>query len=189
MILKSIRALALAAVAALSLGVTEASAVTFVFDTNGGDGTGVDNGPTGAFDFAVTLVSNNDGTDDIFTTGTAVADAPSLIEGSWQYSTNDTDGSSFDPFGYFIDSVFVNLVQLSVDGVAAPSFQNGTFSFIVNAGQSFGFYILATDGIEGSATGVALGNISAVPLPAGGLLLIGAIGGLVVLRRRKALAA
>lgn len=32
-------------------------------------------------------------------------------------------------------------------------------------------------------------QVAAVPLPAGGLLLIGAIGGLAVLRRRKALAA
>lgn len=175
----------LGVVAASALSVGAANAVTFTFDPNGGNGTGVDNGPSGAFDFAVTLVSNNNGTAGLFTTGTAVADHAYTVSGVWQYSTNDVDGSSFDPFGYFIDSVLVNLVQLSVNGVPAPSFQNGVFSFVVDVGQSFGFYTLATDGILGSSTGVAYGNLAPIPLPAGGLLLVGALGGLAALRRRK----
>lgn len=175
----------LGVVAASALSVGAANAVTFTFDPNGGNGTGVDNGPSGAFDFAVTLVSNNNGTAGLFTTGTAVADHAYTVSGVWQYSTNDVDGSSFDPFGYFIDLVLVNLVQLSVNGVSAPSFQNGVFSFVVDVGQSFGFYTLATDGILGSSTGVAYGNLAPIPLPAGGLLLVGALGGLAALRRRK----
>ena len=174
----------LGVVAASALSVGAANAVTFTFDPNGGNGTGVDNGPSGAFDFAVTLVSNNNGTAGLFTTGTAVADHAYTVSGVWQYSTNDVDGSSFDPFGYFIDSVLVNLVQLSVNGVSAPSFQNGVFSFVVDVGQSFGFYTLATDGILGSSTGVAYGNLAPIPLPAGGLLLVGALGGLAALRRQ-----
>lgn len=185
----TIRSLALAAVAVLSLAITEASAATFTFDNNGGNGTGVDNGPTGAFDFAVTLVSNNNGSSNVFTTATAVAAVSQVVTGFWQYSTNDVDGSSFDPFGYFIDSVFVNLVQLSQNGIPSPSFQNGSFSFNVAAGHNWGFYTVATDGIFGSSTGVALGNVSPVPLPAGGLLLLGALGGVAALRRRKAMAA
>lgn len=187
--LNTIRSVALAAVAALSLVATEASAATFTFDSNGGNGTGVDNGPTGAFDFAVTLVSNNAGGSSVFTTATALAAVSQVVTGVWNYSSNDVDGSSYDPFGYFIDSVFVNLVQLSTNGVAAPSFQNGTFSFNVDAGHNWGFYSVATDGILGSSTSIAYGNVSPVPLPAGGLLLIGALGGVAALRRRKAMAA
>lgn len=177
--------LGMAVVAAMGVGAAEA--VTFNFDPNGGNGTGVDNGPIGAYDFAVTLVSNNNGDDNIFTTGTAVADQAYTVSGVWQFSTNDVGGSSFDPFGYFIDSVFVNLVQLTVNGVPAPSFQDGVFSFVVNAGQAFGFYTVATDGILGSSSSIAYGDLtpSAVPLPAAGLLLVGALGGLGALRRRK----
>jgi hypothetical protein len=78
---------------------------------------------------------------------------------------------------------------LSVDGIAPPAFQNGLFSFNVAAGHSYGFYMLATDGILGSSNGTIFGNtdVAPVPLPAGGLLLIGAMGGLTVLRRRKSL--
>ncbi len=185
----TIRSLALAAVAALSLVATEASAATFTFDSSGGNGTGVDNGPTGAFDFAVTLVSNNNGTGGLFTTATALATVGQVVSGVWQYSSNDVDGSSFDPFGYFIDSVFVGLVQLSTNGDPSPAFQSGVFSFNVANGQNWGFYALATDGVLGSSTGVAYGDISPVPLPAGGLLLLGALGGVAALRRRKAMAA
>jgi hypothetical protein len=176
-----------AVAAVVSLGSGAAEAVTFSFNSNGGDGTGVDNGPTGFFDFAVTLVSNNNGTPGIYTLGTAVADQNYNVSGVWQYSSNDVDGSSFDPFGYFIDSVYVTLVQLSANGDPSPAFQDGVFAFAVSAGQSFGFYSLATDGILGSSTGVAYGNleVAPVPVPAAGFLLVGALGGLVALRRRK----
>jgi hypothetical protein len=174
-----------AVAAVVSLGSGAAEAVTFSFNSNGGNGTGVDNGPTGAFDFAVSLISNNNGVGGIYTIGTAVADQAYNVSGVWQYSTNDVDGSTFDPFGYFIDSVYVSLVQLTTDGVPSPSFQNGVFAFAVSAGQSFGFYSVATDGILGSSTGIAYGNLAPVPVPAAGFLLVGALGGLAALRRRK----
>ena len=63
--------------------------------------------------------------------------------------------------------------------------RTASFGFVVDVGQSFGFYTLATDGILGSSTGVAYGNLAPIPLPAGGLLLVGALGGLAALRRRK----
>jgi len=57
-------------------------------------------------------------------------------------------------------------------------------TFVTISGFSF-------DRVEFVSTSPAfeLSNIAAVPLPAGGLLLIGALGGLAALRRRKALAA
>ncbi|MDO9640864.1 MAG: VPLPA-CTERM sorting domain-containing protein [Pseudotabrizicola sp.] len=184
-----IRTTALGAVAALAIGATSAGAVTFAFDSNGGSGTGVDNGPVGAYDFQISLVSNNNGTGGIYTTATGVADQAYEVSGVWQYSTSDVDGSSFDPFGYFIDSVFINLVQLSTNGMPAPAFQNGVFSFLVAAGQAFGFYAYANDGILGSSTSIAYGNLTPVPLPAGGLLLLTALGGVALVRRRNKAAA
>lgn len=180
-----IRTTALGAVAALAIGATSAGAVTFTGDANGGSGTFVDNGPNAAYDFQLTLTSNDNGVSGIYTTATAVADQSYKVSGVWQYSTADVDGSSFDPFGYFIDSVFVNLVQLSTNGLPAPGFQNGVFEFIVAAGKSFGFYAFATDGAFGSSSSIAYGNVSAVPLPAGGLLLLTALGGVALVRRRS----
>lgn len=184
----------IAAVAALSLvfagGLTESvsAATAFTFSNGGGNGTGTDLGTVGAFDFGLQLSSNNNNVGGLFTTFTATSLVAETISGFWTYSTNDRDGSTFDPLGYFIDNVFTTLVQLSVNGVPAPAIQNGAFAFNVNAGQSFGFYMLATDGELGAANGAIYGDttVAAVPLPAGGLLLIGALGGIAALRRRKA---
>lgn len=183
--LNLLRPVSLAAAVALSFIAVDASAATFTFDSNGGNGTGVDNGPTGAYDFAVTLVSNNNGTAGIYTTADATATDSMWVTGLWQYSTNDVDGSSFDPFGYYIDTTFVQLTATS----APPSFQNGSFSFFVSGGQDWGFYSYSTDGILGSSTAISYGDLAPVPLPAGGLLLLGALGGVAALRRRKATAA
>ncbi|WP_168219885.1 VPLPA-CTERM sorting domain-containing protein [Pseudotabrizicola formosa] len=180
-----IRTTALGVVAALAIGATSAGAVTFTGETNGGSGTFVDNGPNAFYDFQLTLTSNDNGTPNIFTTGSAVADQAYKVSGVWTFQSPDPGGSSFDPFGYFIDSVFVGLVQLSTNGLIVPAIHNGTFEFIVAAGQTFGFYALATDGILGSSTSVAYGNVSQVPVPAAGLLLLSALGGVALVRRRS----
>lgn len=57
-------------------------------------------------------------------------------------------------------------------------------SFVTVSGFSFNQVQFLSD-----KNAFEFSNIAAVPLPAGGLLLIGAVGGLVALRRRKALAA
>ena len=183
-----IRTLAFAAAAATTVAATDARASIFTFDNGGGDGSVSDLG-LGTFDFAFEFTSNNDGVNnDVFTTQTALAVEAITVSGEWVYSTQDTGGSSFDTFGYFVDDVFTTLVQLSTDGLASPAIQFGTYSFMVEAGKAFGFYMFSTDGQEGAASATVYGNIdpAVIPLPAGGLLLIGALGGLALLRRRTA---
>jgi len=171
---------------ALALSGGVASAATFAFSNGGGNGTGTNLGAVGGYDFGLALTSNNNGTAGLFTTFTGVgAGAGENVSGDWNYATFAIGGSTFDALGYFIDDVFTALFQLSTDGIPFPAFQSGSFSFDVAGGQSYGFYMFANDGILGGANGTILGNLVPIPLPAGGLLLLGALGGLAVWRRRK----
>lgn len=177
---------AAAVAATMAFGASQATAVTFTENLNGGDGSVVPL-DAGAFDFALTIVSNDNGVPNIATQAENVAPAPGFnVTGVWNYSTQDIDGSSFDPFGYFIGTDFV---QLSTDGIAAPAFQTGSFAFQVLAGQTWGFYALATDGILGRSSTSVFGNVTPIPLPAGAVLLLTALGGLAVARRRKSVEA
>lgn len=75
--------------------------------------------------------------------------------------------------------------------VAADPYAGGAFVFQNNGGDESQFGQSSwTSGWQGAGADLAFSitldeNMSPVPLPAGGLLLIGAIGGLAALRRRK----
>ncbi len=84
---------------------------------------GIDAGSSPGADFGLTLTSNNDGDDNEITSFTAVATTNLDVIFDWTYQTSDVGGSSFDPFGYFIDSVFV---QLSPANVARPALTVGS---------------------------------------------------------------
>ncbi len=180
----------LVAVAALLISATASHAAimwtgTFTPSTNGGSGSIVD--LTGrAFNPAFTLTGSNFGSlGSVVTTYTA--DAPPapppfwLVEFDWVYSTEDTCGSWMDPFGYIIDGV---QTQLSTDA-PAPAFQSGMTSFVVAAGSNFGWYIDATDDQFGPAEVDVFATITAVPVPAAGFLLFGALGALGIAARRR----
>lgn len=72
-------------------------------------------------------------------------------------------------------------------GTSGGYFQ-GTYSAFLTPG-TFAFSLEVTELAPGFTTGRAFASFtvrpSAVPLPAGGLLLIGALGGLALLRRRQ----
>jgi hypothetical protein len=168
-------------VAALGL-LAAASPAAAVFTLNndlGGDGFVVVKSPT-----VFTLFSANDGTDNNVTTFGEIAAATTTITGKFRYATADVDGSTFDPAGYFINGIFT---QLSVDSIARPATQIGTFSFTVNAGDSYGFYVSTTDG----ALGRGALTVGAVPEPASWAMLIAGFGlvGAAARRRRRAVAA
>jgi len=112
------------------------------------------------------------------------AAANGLVSFNWNYTTQDRDGSSFDPFGYILNGTFS---QLTTNGLSGS--QSGDTSFSVALGDSFGFGVQTRDNLLGSSS-AAISNFSAstaVPTPA---LLPGLIGlGVGMLRKRKAEAA
>lgn len=170
---------------AISLAPAAATAVTFSFDAGGGNGTFTDlSDPGGFFDVAFNMTGSNTNTlTSVVTTYSGPNDGtkPLSVSGQFGYLTNDIDGPLFDPFGFLIDG---QQFQLTDDN--GPRGQSGMFSFLVQPGQQFGWYIDAIDDELGAA-GVTVGaELAPVPLPAGlSLALVGiaALAGLVTVRR------
>lgn len=121
---------------------------------------------------------------------------------SFFYSPRDTNVAS-NIISYSVAEAFSPFSQLLLDSVAGPSLDPATSvgkwteitaEFIVKTKglHTLTFAALGTKGDKVSFGGfiddVSISTVP-VPLPAGGLLLIGAVGGLAVLRRRKARAA
>ena len=170
--------IAILAALAAATAATPAAAVFTLNNDLGGDGFVVSNSPT-----VFTLYSNNDDIDGNVTSYTQLAEAAATISGKWRFYTFDVDGSSFDPGGFVVNGV---LTQLTTNGIPRPSTQSGTFSFAVNAGDTYGFYIRSTDG----ALGRGVLTIGAVPEPASWAMLIAGFGLVgAVARRRRAVAA
>lgn len=121
---------------------------------------------------------------------------------SFFYSPRDGNVAS-NIISYSVAEAFSPFSQLLLDSVAGPSLDPATSvgkwteitaEFIVKTKglHTLTFAALGTKGDKVSYGGfiddVSISTVP-VPLPAGGLLLIGAVGGLAVLRHRKARAA
>lgn len=171
-----------------------ASAVVFGFqseygpsnwslETNGGDGS-VDttNAPN-----SITLTgSDTDTFNSIVTDYTIVAPGNGIVSFNWDYTTNDVDGPSFDPFIRLLNGVET---QLTNDGGATN--QSGTDSFSVVAGDTFGFRINTIDDSFGEALTIISSfegpetRAQAVPFETEGAMGLVAIGGYLGYRRLK----
>jgi hypothetical protein len=116
------------------------------------------------------------------------ANHAAVISFHWEYTTDDRDNASFDPFGYFIGGTQHPLT------VALPSTmsQSGDISNLsVLQTQEFGFYIACGDCLLGPAVATissfdTSGDLAATPEP-GTLLLVGtsAVGMVAAWRRRQ----
>ena len=180
--LKSIlAAAALALVAPFANAAVFTDCTPFSAVTNGGSGIAQEVAAGPQVDCAFQLISNNNGTGGLDTAWIATATADMTVVFDWDYETFDVDGPAFDPFGYIINGVKTQLTDN-----AGPDNQDGTGeTFNVLAGDIFGWYIEATDGILGAAVDTTAANFSPIPLPASALLLLGGLGGLTVLRKKK----
>ncbi|MFM6321705.1 MAG: PEP-CTERM sorting domain-containing protein [Microcystis panniformis] len=128
---------------------------------------------TGGAPASISLTGGDNGSDNFGTTDyTTTAAAAGTVTFDWDYSTADIDGPFFDRFGYLLNGSFTQVTN-NGGGVV----QNGTSTFNVLAGDSFGFRIFTTDNISGRGS-VTISNFSApIPEPSTVLSLL-ALGGL-----------
>ena len=124
------------------------------------------------------------------TSYTTTAAASGLVSFDWDYSSFDSDGAFWDPFGILLNGVFTQLSEDNGPSDPANLFdnQNGSYSFNVSEGDIFGFAIQTVDNIFGRAT-VEISNFNApqnIPEPGTvvGLLAVG-LGGTVLRRRQE----
>jgi hypothetical protein len=128
------------------------------------------------------LFGGNNGVGASQTSYTDVSAIAQVINFAWTYTTNDVDGSSFDPAGYLVGGV---RFQLSPNNLSNGQSASGTGSFSVAAGQSYGFYVAPVDTIAGRANIRISGLTGAVPEPSTwALMLIGFFGLGAAVRRQ-----
>ena len=141
---------------------------------------------------SVTLVSSNNGGGTKNQDFTIKADTASLVTFTWNFITKDKDGPSYDPFGWVLNGIFMQLTKNS--GINT---QTGTFSAKVNKGDLFGFRANSYDSVYGSATTV-ITNFSViaqassatvqapsqVPVPAALWLMVVPMAGLGLFRKK-----
>ena len=75
----------------------------------------------------------------------------------WSYSTNDV-GPNYDP------AYYINGTAYPLSDDFGPQTQSGTLSVTVTAGSTFGFSVLTTDDVAGSAT-LTISNFNGFTLP------------------------
>ncbi len=174
-----LKTLAFAFALFLSFGTAKAVTLDFSLHTGGGNGSVIDT-TGGTHDVFFLLAGSDSNTrSSVITQYTTTSGAEDLIvRGNYHYFSDDIYGAAFDPFGYVNNGVFTQISQ------SAPQFQMGNFFFIVEAGNTFGWYIDAVDDRLGAGAVIVGAIIQPVPPPAAAWLLLGAVGLMGAVRRR-----
>jgi hypothetical protein len=117
---------------------------------------------TGGAPASISLSGADDGTETNQNTDfTIAAPTAGTVSFDWAFSTDDDEGTEFDPFGYLLNGAFT---QLTIDNFSLT--QSGSVSFSVLAGDVFGFRQNSIDSIFGRAS-TTISNFNG-PLPASG---------------------
>jgi hypothetical protein len=131
---------------------------------------------------SIQLTSGNNGSGSASQTSfSIVAQGTGTITFRWRFVTSDRDGPSWDPFGYTLNSTFVQLTNNT-----GPNSQGGTVSVPVVIGSIFQFTQRTQDNLFGSAT-TTIDQFTAprlVPAPTPGVMLFPLLAAVAALRRR-----
>ena len=107
---------------------------------NGGDGTVIADNPS-----SVAITGDDSGQGPIDTSFSIVMPCDGNVVFNWSYQTFDVE-PLFDPAGYSVDGVFTQISDNDGDNT-----QTDVETVPVLAGETFGFVVRTTDGIEGEA--------------------------------------
>ena len=184
---KTLRAATLALGACALAGVSASAGATdaYVFSNDGpGDGSIVGTYPA----FTITGSNNGAGEDWAFYLQTFTASEN--VTFTWQYASNDTGGTNYDPAGWILDNVET---QLSVDGDPGTT-SSGSKTVLVLKGDTFGFYVYSQDSMFGAGMLAINEDLAtpppppppAIPEPANAALMMAGLAALfAAVRRRK----
>lgn len=98
--------------------------------------------------------------------------------------TSDADGLVPDCYGTYTQGGLTARYGTLVGRIGTGAFFVVGTVFEATAAEAGELFLYAWDSNDGDNTGAITVTISAVPLPAGGLMLVGALGALTLLRRR-----
>ncbi len=137
---KTNRVAALSALAAAALTFAGGAQAAYVFSNDGGgDGTLVGTFPS------FSIIGSDDGSGDDTAFYVQTFTSSELVTFTWSYSTADTGGAVYDPAGIIHNGVET---QLSIDGDPGQG-SSGTWTEVVQAGDTFGFYVSSLDSAGG----------------------------------------
>lgn len=168
------KAITTMAALALALLFGGANATTFTLGTDGGNGYLIGGYPS----FSLVGADFPDAEVATLTTYSGIIDADSSLSFAYVYTTNDVDGSDYDPAGYILNGV---QYQLSPFNQPQGSSWGGIATVILHVGDSFGWYVSSFD----SVLGAGVLTVGPVPEAETYALLLAGLGLMGVVARRQ----